>query len=96
MTVRFDSELKKSRHPFYFFTDTFFSNQSSPLYFQDYVRTGCVSQTSSDVLVSGSYDHTVKIWDRRQADSTLQLSHGCPVEAVLMMPSGALLVTAGM
>jgi hypothetical protein len=35
------------------------------------------------------------VWDRRQAASTVQLTHGSPVEAVLLMPNGTLLVTAG-
>jgi U3 small nucleolar RNA-associated protein 15 len=65
-------------------------------FFQDYVRAGCVSQISSDVVVSGSYDHTVRIWDRRQESSNLQINHGSPVESVLLMPSGTLLVTAGL
>ena len=76
-------------------TRLIFFNDHFETILQDYVRTGCVSQTSSDILVSGSYDHTVKIWDRRQEANTVQLNHGCPVEAVLLLPNGTLLVTAG-
>jgi hypothetical protein len=63
--------------------------------FQDYIRAGCVSPSSADLLASGSYDHTVRIWDRRQSGSTVQLNHGSPVESVLILPSGTLMVTAG-
>ena len=34
---------------------------------RDYVRAGCVSGLSNDVFISGSYDHTVKVWDARYA-----------------------------
>ena len=62
----------------------------------DYVRAGCISPTSSDLIISGSYDHSVYIWDRRQAtDPIHSIMHGCPVEAVMMLPSGTMLVTAG-
>ena len=63
---------------------------------KDYVRAGCVSDTHSDIIMSGSYDHTVKIWDRRQAsESTTSFDHGCPVESVCLLPNGSLLASAG-
>jgi len=63
----------------------------------DYVRAGCVSPTSSDLIVSGSYDHSVYVWDKRQStsDPVHAIMHGCPVECVLMLPNGTMLVTAG-
>lgn len=61
----------------------------------DYVRTGCIAPNSTDIIVSGSYDHTVMIWDRRQSQPVHTLAHGCPVEAVMMLPNGTMLVTAG-
>ena len=46
--------------------------------------------------MSGSYDHTVKLWDRRQAHSaTTSFDHGCPVEAICLLPNGSLLASAG-
>jgi U3 small nucleolar RNA-associated protein 15 len=62
---------------------------------QDYVRAGCVSSLSSDIVVSGSYDHTVRVWDRRKSASVMNMDHGSPVEDVLLLPNDALLVTAG-
>ena len=55
-----------------------------------------MSPTCSDLIVSGSYDHVAKIWDRRQPEASIHsFQHGHPVEAVLMLPNGTLLVTAG-
>ena len=54
-----------------------------------------MSHTSSDILVSGSYDHTIQVWDRRLAGSTVQLTHGSLMESVLLVPNGMLLITEG-
>ncbi|KAI4349585.1 hypothetical protein L6164_010155 [Bauhinia variegata] len=50
-----------------------------------------------DMFVTGSYDHTVKLWDVRVTDtrSVMELNHGNPVEDVLFLPSGGLVATAG-
>jgi len=64
----------------------------------DYVRAGALIPVSPDLIVSGSYDHSVMLWDRRQDSSgppSLQMAHGAPVEACLVVPSGGLLITAG-
>lgn len=47
------------------------------------------------MIFTGSYDHTVRVWDLRTNDSTMTLDHGAPVESLLVYPSGALCVTAG-
>ena len=63
----------------------------------DYVRAGCVSGLSNDVFISGSYDHTVRVWDARKSGggAFMTLDHGSPVEDVSLLPNDALLVSAG-
>uniref|UniRef100_A0A5S6QZK8 U3 small nucleolar RNA-associated protein 15 homolog n=1 Tax=Trichuris muris TaxID=70415 RepID=A0A5S6QZK8_TRIMR len=60
---------------------------------QDSVRCGlCIS---ANMIVSGSYDHTVRIWDERQSTYAMLLEHGYPVESVAMNDAGKLLIVAG-
>ncbi|CAM9153902.1 unnamed protein product [Bubo scandiacus] len=61
----------------------------------DYVRCGCASKVNADVFITGSYDHTVKLFDARRKSSVMTIEHGHPVESVLLFPSGGLLVSAG-
>ncbi|XP_069793234.1 U3 small nucleolar RNA-associated protein 15 homolog [Narcine bancroftii] len=61
----------------------------------DYVRCGCTSKLNADLFVTGSYDHTVKLFDARLDKSVMTMDHGQPVESVLLFPSGGLLVSAG-
>ncbi|KAJ0404315.1 hypothetical protein P43SY_003228 [Pythium insidiosum] len=66
----------------------------------DYVRCSSASPTSPSLWATGSYDHTVKLWDLRAADqsvsaSTMTLAHGAPVEACLMLPGGGVVLSAG-
>ncbi|XP_042474870.1 protein SLOW WALKER 1 [Macadamia integrifolia] len=64
---------------------------------KDYVRSGFASPASSDMFATGSYDHTVKVWDVRVSslNSVMEVNHGKPVEDVVFLPSGGLLATAG-
>ncbi|XP_068104481.1 U3 small nucleolar RNA-associated protein 15 homolog [Hyperolius riggenbachi] len=62
---------------------------------KDYVRCGCASKLSDDLFVTGSYDHTVKLFDARTETSVMTMEHEQPVESVLLFPSGGLLVSAG-
>lgn len=64
---------------------------------KDYVRCGDASPVSDDMFVSGSYDHTVRVWDIRVSDtgSVMEINHGKPVEDVIYLPSGGLIATAG-
>ncbi|KAL4095407.1 hypothetical protein PRIC1_008781 [Phytophthora ramorum] len=66
----------------------------------DYVRSSAASPSSQNVWVTGSYDHTVKLWDLRTSDqtvskSTMSLDHGAPVETCMIMPGGSLMLSAG-
>uniref|UniRef100_A0A8C5QQQ7 U3 small nucleolar RNA-associated protein 15 homolog n=1 Tax=Leptobrachium leishanense TaxID=445787 RepID=A0A8C5QQQ7_9ANUR len=61
----------------------------------DYVRCGCTSKLNEDLFVTGSYDHTIKVFDTRTEKSVLTMNHEQPVESVLLYPSGGLLVSAG-
>ncbi|RLN72302.1 hypothetical protein BBJ28_00021654 [Nothophytophthora sp. Chile5] len=66
----------------------------------DYVRSSAASPSSQNVWATGSYDHSVKLWDIRASDrtvanSTMSLDHGAPVETCMVMPGGSLLLSAG-
>ena len=46
----------------------------------DYVRCGSPFNLNSDLILSGGYDKTVMLWDRRVGvDPVLSLNHGSPV-----------------
>lgn len=62
----------------------------------DYVRSGCfLPGTMSNMLVTGSYDTTVKLWDPRIATkAAMTFKHAAPVEAVLPLPSGTTVLAA--
>ncbi|KAL4617545.1 hypothetical protein GN956_G21502 [Arapaima gigas] len=61
----------------------------------DYVRCGTPSRLNPDLFITGSYDHTVKVFDVRNERSVMTMDHGQPVESVLLFPSEGLLVSAG-
>mmetsp|Transcript_6720 Transcript_6720/g.24874 ORF Transcript_6720/g.24874 Transcript_6720/m.24874 type:complete len:529 (+) Transcript_6720:71-1657(+) len=60
----------------------------------DYARAGCVSPASADLWATGSFDHTVRLWDVRVGRCVLEMKHEAPVEDVLLMPSGSLMLSA--
>lgn len=58
---------------------------------QDYVRSVLVSPDNANLLLSGSYDSTVRLWDARMAENggcAITMQHGAPVEDVLIFPTG--------
>ncbi|XP_023949596.1 U3 small nucleolar RNA-associated protein 15 homolog [Bicyclus anynana] len=61
----------------------------------DYIRAGAPSPISSDIILSGSYDHTVKLYDARSNETVLTVNHGSPVESTVFLPSGGIFVSAG-
>ncbi|KAL8968904.1 MAG: hypothetical protein Q9183_002256 [Haloplaca sp. 2 TL-2023] len=63
---------------------------------QDYVRSGAfMSGQAAGLLVSGSYDQTVKVWDpRAPLTAVMTFKHNAPVETVLPMPSGTTVLAA--
>lgn len=61
----------------------------------DYIRTALEMPSSATTWVSGSYDRTVKAWDTRSQQCVLTMDHGDPIEAVLALPTGGLLFSAG-
>ncbi|XP_045590796.1 U3 small nucleolar RNA-associated protein 15 homolog [Procambarus clarkii] len=61
----------------------------------DFVRAGIASPASENIILSGSYDHTVKLWDTRTASCVLTVDHGAPVESLVCFPSGGVFVSAG-
>ncbi|KAE8683922.1 hypothetical protein F3Y22_tig00111166pilonHSYRG00349 [Hibiscus syriacus] len=64
---------------------------------KNYVRCDNCSLVSSDLFVTDSYDHIVKVWDFRVKNlrSIFEVNHGKPVENVIYLPSGVLTATAG-
>lgn len=61
----------------------------------DYVRAGAVNSVLSDVVLSGGYDHCVKMYDTRTEKTILSVNHGSPIESVLFLPSGGVFLSAG-
>jgi len=62
---------------------------------QDYIRACAVPATADHLVLTGSYDHAVKLWDTRAPKSVMTVDHGAPVESVLMFPRGNTFISAG-
>ena len=64
----------------------------------DYVRTGAwMPGQASGLVVSGSYDQTVRLWDPRVGGAgraVMCFKHEAPVESVLPLPSGMMVLAA--
>ncbi|MCJ1480854.1 hypothetical protein MMC06_001009 [Schaereria dolodes] len=63
---------------------------------QDYVRSAnFMPGQSSSLIISGSYDQMVKLWDPRMpTGAVMTFKHAAPVEDVLPMPSGTTVLAA--
>ncbi|CAD5206486.1 unnamed protein product [Bursaphelenchus okinawaensis] len=82
--------------------DLALSNHTEPLItisgaHSDRIRAAVTSHNNTDVVVSGSYDHTLKLWDTRQENKqcSIQMNHDAPVEKVLLTSNDRLLISAG-
>jgi len=60
----------------------------------DFVRTVRGSEASPHVVISGSYDHTVKLWDVSAGRLIMTLQHADPVEDVALLRGGGVLAVA--
>ena len=63
----------------------------------DYVRcANFMPGTMSNMIVSGSYDSTVRLWDPRTGRNSpvMTFKHAAPVEDVLSLPSGTTMLAA--
>mmetsp|Transcript_26592 Transcript_26592/g.52409 ORF Transcript_26592/g.52409 Transcript_26592/m.52409 type:complete len:538 (-) Transcript_26592:185-1798(-) len=61
----------------------------------DYIRCSAESPTSIGTWFTGSYDHKIKCWDTRANMCVMTMEHGDPLEDILILPSGGLLLSAG-
>ncbi|RKP33856.1 WD40-repeat-containing domain protein, partial [Dimargaris cristalligena] len=61
----------------------------------DYVRALDVCPTNPNLLVTGSYDHSLKVFDLRAGKCTLSVNHADPIEDVLAFTSGTMFAVAG-
>ncbi|KMZ58677.1 putative U3 small nucleolar RNA-associated protein [Zostera marina] len=71
---------------------------SFPAAHKDYIRAGAACPVSPEVFATGSYDHSVKLWDIRANEcggSVAEFNHGSPVESIMFLPSGGMIATAG-
>ncbi|RHZ77413.1 hypothetical protein Glove_180g119 [Diversispora epigaea] len=62
---------------------------------QDYVRAGVINDENPHLVLTGSYDQTIKLWDMRSNSCTISMVHDAPVEDVLMFSSGRMIISAG-
>ncbi|EDS36882.1 U3 small nucleolar RNA-associated protein 15 [Culex quinquefasciatus] len=61
----------------------------------DYVRAGCTSPVSPNIILSGGYDRKINMYDTRTNEKVLSLDHGSPVESLIFLPSGGIFISAG-
>lgn len=55
------------------------------------MRTAIVSPDNPSLVLSGSYDQTVRLWDARVSEGggeVMRMQHGAPVESTLIYPTG--------
>ncbi|KAK3718380.1 U3 small nucleolar RNA-associated protein 15 [Vermiconidia calcicola] len=63
---------------------------------EDYVRSGCyLPDQEGGMIVSGSYDQTVRLWDTRQARAAMTFKHAAPIENILALNANIIASAAG-
>uniref|UniRef100_A0A182SLM6 WD_REPEATS_REGION domain-containing protein n=1 Tax=Anopheles maculatus TaxID=74869 RepID=A0A182SLM6_9DIPT len=62
---------------------------------EDYIRAGCTSPISPNIILSGGYDRKIRMYDTRAKDCVMTVDHGQPVESLLFLPSGGIFISAG-
>jgi len=62
---------------------------------EDYVRCLDFRTDLPNVIISGSYDHTVKLWDIRSGEVTSTLEHKAPIENLLLIDPQQLVTLSG-
>lgn len=50
---------------------------------------------SENIFVSGGYDKQINMFDSRTKSVTMSVDHESPVESLIFLPSGSLLISAG-
>ena len=68
----------------------------------DYVRSGLVAQSNPNLILTGSYDSTVRLFDARSGGCEMVMvgggqpgaSSSVPVEQVLLFPSGSVALSS--
>ena len=62
---------------------------------RDHVRCAIEGTSSASTWISGSFDHSIRLWDARTGKMTMKMDQGAPVESIVLLPGGGLLAAAG-
>lgn len=61
----------------------------------DYVRAGALCPAAPEIVLSGSYDNSINMYDTRSEKAVLSVNHGSPIESLIYLPSGGIFLSAG-